>query len=256
MSTATQANQVAPVPAYADALTILNQSWGSSKGIPNTAARIQMAMALAGIPLTNSQALKNLVAQSNLEYPSGPIGNNLLGTSLVVGGSHSTDGDGVQAYNDWQDGVYALASMLQQQNMAPMFQALYTNASPQGYANALAGSSWEGSDPSANAAYAQSFLGRYNTLNGNGSLDASIKAGQAQDPSVLSGAGQAGQATPGLDISTPWSWLNTLISDVIGGFGIGWKAVLTIIGGILLIGVALFIFFRRQTAKVAEAAAV
>lgn len=264
MSTATQAQNVGPVGPYGTAgsggaLDAINQEWSGSggKGTPNVAARIEIAMALAGIaPLQNMNSFKNLIAQSNLEYPSGPVGNNLMGTSLQVDGSTSTNGDGVQAYSTWQAGVYALTSMLEQQNMAPMYTALYKNASPQDYANALAGSNWEGSDPGANQAYAQSFLGRFNQLNANGTLDSLIKAAGASDPAVLSGAGQEGGVTPGLGVPDPLSALGTFVGDLLSGFGIGWKAVLTIIGGILLIGVGVLVIFRRQTAQVAESTAL
>jgi hypothetical protein len=56
------------------------------------------------------------------------------------------------------------------------------------------------------------------------------------------------------DISTPWSYLNQLIQDIGSGFGIGWKAVLTIIGGILLIGVGILIVLRKQEKQVIAAA--
>jgi hypothetical protein len=42
--------------------------------------------------------------------------------------------------------------------------------------------------------------------------------------------------------------LGTLIDDLLGGFGKGWKAILTIIGGVLLIGVAIVLISRRQVA--------
>lgn len=258
MSTATQAQNVASVGDYNSTLSIINQEWSGSgaTGIPNTAARLYIAMAIAGIPITNHQALANLVAQSNLEYPSGPVGNNLLGTSLQVNGSTSTNSSGVQSYKQWQDGVYATAKMLQQQNMSSMFTALYNNVSAKDYATALANSTWEGGTPgdSANTAYGASFLSRYNQLNANGTLGSMIKSGISSDPGVLSPQGQAGQATPGLNASGPFGALISIAEDLLNGFGIGWKAVLTIIGGIMLIGIGILIVFRREAAQAAEAA--
>lgn len=71
------------------------------------------------------------------------------------------------------------------------------------------------------------------------------------------GTGAAGQALNAAgnvisDVSAPF----TFLQDVLGGFGIGWKAVLTIIGGILLIGVGVLIMFRKPIEQVAPAAAM
>lgn len=57
-------------------------------------------------------------------------------------------------------------------------------------------------------------------------------------------------------ITDPLALLGTLVSDLTGGFGIGWKAVLTIIGGILLIGVGILILFRHQAGEAASVAAM
>lgn len=56
------------------------------------------------------------------------------------------------------------------------------------------------------------------------------------------------------DISTPWSYLNQLIQDIGTGFGLGWKGVLTIIIGSLMIIVGLVFIFRKQAVKIGTAA--
>lgn len=82
---------------------------------------------------------------------------------------------------------------------------------------------------------------------------AAVPANPAPGPlGAVAGFFTGGTSAP--DISTPWSFLNQLISDIGGGFGIGWKAVLTIIGGILLIGVGLIVAFRHQEGQVIAAA--
>jgi hypothetical protein len=71
----------------------------------------------------------------------------------------------------------------------------------------------------------------------------------------VAGAGAAAEgaaSTAATDAELPFKFLG----DVIGGFGIGWKAVLTIIGGILLIGVGIIIAFRHQAGEAASIAAI
>jgi hypothetical protein len=239
---------------YSSAVTTLNQDWTGS-GTPSTAARLKLAMMLAGIPVTNNNAWANLIAQSNYEYPSGPVGNNLLGTSLVVNGSTSTNSDGVQSYQTWQDGVYAAAAMLRQSNMAPIYTSLYDNDDASAYADALANGSWEGDDPTDNFDYGQAFLARYDTLNAAGTLSSDMSGAEASSPGTLSPSGEAGQANPEEDLPSWASGLGNIIGDLEDGFGIGWKAVLTVIGGILLIGVAVVILLRKQGAQAAMMAA-
>lgn len=50
--------------------------------------------------------------------------------------------------------------------------------------------------------------------------------------------------------------IGAAFNALLGGFGIGWKAVLTIIGGILLVGVGILLVFRKPEAKALEAGAM
>lgn len=56
--------------------------------------------------------------------PQGIDPYNLLGTTLPVGGSHGTNGPGVQAYPSYQAGVEATRRMLQQGNFSAIRNAL------------------------------------------------------------------------------------------------------------------------------------
>jgi hypothetical protein len=85
--------------------------------------------------------------------------NNPLATSKPDTGSSSINSAGVQDYPSLAEGATAEAMTLMQPNMASIYDALKSGtATPQQYAAGLAGSSYEGSDPAANAAYANSFL--------------------------------------------------------------------------------------------------
>jgi Transglycosylase-like domain len=70
---------------------------------------------------------------------------------------------------------------------------------------------------------------------------------------AIAGLATGGTSVPNVD---PLTALGTFVGDLLGGFGIGWKAVLTIIGGILLIGVGLLIAFRHQAGQAASVAAM
>lgn len=85
--------------------------------------------------------------------------DNPLATSLKEPGSTSVNSDGVQEYPNLFEGATAEANTLEQPNMSSIFDALKsgTDTASQ-YAQALAGSSYEGYNPSANAAYANSYL--------------------------------------------------------------------------------------------------
>lgn len=85
--------------------------------------------------------------------------NNPLATSLAGPGSKSVNSAGVQEYPTLAEGATEEAATLMQPNMSSIYDALKSGkASPQDYANALAASSYEGYSPSANAAYANSYL--------------------------------------------------------------------------------------------------
>lgn len=59
---------------------------------------------------------------------------NMLGTTLPVGGSHGTNGPGVQAYNSYSDGVAATIRMLQQGNFTGIRNMLLSG-NPNAYRN-------------------------------------------------------------------------------------------------------------------------
>lgn len=85
--------------------------------------------------------------------------NNPLATSLPEPGSSGINSDNVQEYPNLYEGASAEAKTLEQNNMASIYNSLKSGtATPQQYAAGLASSSYEGSDPSANAGYANSFL--------------------------------------------------------------------------------------------------
>lgn len=71
----------------------------------------------ADLNFLNSWAHREGVPQNIDSY-------NLLGTTLPVNGSHGTNAPGVQAYNNYQDGVAALTKMLSQSNFSGIRSAL------------------------------------------------------------------------------------------------------------------------------------
>ena len=114
-------------------------------------------LAEMGVPDTksNEQLLMN---QMKIEGMPGSE-NNPLATSLPITGSSAVNSAGVQAYPTLAAGAQAEAATLSQPNMASLKAVLSSGtASPQDYANALASSSYEGSDPTANANYAAKYL--------------------------------------------------------------------------------------------------
>lgn len=230
-------------------------------------------------PATHQNSLWDLTAQINYEWGGNSVvGNNPLASTQPEASSGTPiNSIGVQNYGTINDGILGNVSVLQQSNMAPILKALQDNASISDYANALAAGSWEGNNPaasSANAAYGQGVEARYNAMlkGGEGGFPALGTAFQdyksgGQIPKIGSpggpGIGDIPQAAAGItstlgqDIAKDVPWfggIDTFFSDILGGFGIGWKAVLTIIGGILLIGVALILLFRKQESKVIVAA--
>jgi len=111
----------------------------------------------AGLPDTagNEKLLEIQMTQEGM--PGGE--NNPLATTVQEPGSSGVNSAGVQQFPSLAEGAAAEAQTLQQSNMSPIYAALKTGkATPGDYAAALAGSAYEGYDPAANAAYANSFL--------------------------------------------------------------------------------------------------
>jgi hypothetical protein len=127
-------------------------------------------LAEMGVPDTksNEQLLMN---QMQIEGMPGSE-NNPLATSLPVTGSSAVNSAGVQAYPTLAAGAQAEAATLSQPNMATIKKVLQSGtASAQDYANALASSSYEGSDPTANAAYAAKYLAAAGSPAASGVVD-------------------------------------------------------------------------------------
>lgn len=93
---------------------------------PSAAASSYMGQVLTqlGVPLTDAN-LNFMNAWAQREgVPQNIDPNNMLGTTLPMGGSYGTNGPGVQAYPSQTAGVKATAAMLKQGNFAAIFGAL------------------------------------------------------------------------------------------------------------------------------------
>lgn len=229
-------------------------------------------------PATHTNSLWNLTAQINYEWGSNNVtGNNpLASTQREASSGTPVNSVGVQTYGNWLDGIAGNVGVLEQSNMKPMYDALQANASIADYATALGKACWEGcaNGSAPNVAYGQGVQSRFmSMLNGGeggfqplstayqnfpsggsttGKLIPTPGPGIGDLPAAVGGVTStaAGSALDKLGLGG----LDTLVNDLLHGFGIGWKAVLTIIGGILLIGVAILIMFRKEAARGAEAA--
>lgn len=249
---------------------------------PSNASEWAYALLLAmGIdPATHQNSLWNLTAQINFEAGSNSVpGNNPLASTQPEGSSvgGGTQGN-IQQYSNWLDGLQGNISVLEQSNQKPLYDALVSNASIADYATALGKACWEGCADGAapNIAYGQGVQDRFMAmLNGQSGGFAALSQAYQTFPSGGSttgkliptpgpGVGDLPSAVGGVASTAAGSaldklglgGLDTIVNDLLHGFGIGWKGVLTIIGGILLIGVAVVIMLRRQVAEGAEAAAL
>jgi hypothetical protein len=112
---------------------------------------------LAGLPVTADDE-KMLETQMTVEGMPGNE-NNPLATSKNEPGATSVNSDGVKEYPSLIEGAQAEASTLDQSNMKSIYDALKSgDPTANQYASALANSSYEGSNPAANAQYSESFL--------------------------------------------------------------------------------------------------
>ena len=84
--------------------------------------------------------------------------NNPLATTLPETGSRPVNSVGVQEYPNLYEGSIAEAATLQANDPTILAALKSGTASPTDYAKALAASTYEGYDPAANAAYANSYL--------------------------------------------------------------------------------------------------
>lgn len=249
---------------------------------PSNASEWAYALLLTmGIdPATHTNSLWDLTAQINYEWGGNAVeGNNpLASTQREASSGTPINSVGVQSYGNWLDGIAGNVSVLQQSNMTPMYKALQNNASIADYAAALGKACWEGcaNGSAPNVAYGQGVQDRFmSMLNGSEGGFAPLsqayidyasggqtgfKIGSPSGP----GIGDLPAAVAGVTSTAAGSaldklglgGLDNLINDLLGGFGIGWKAVLTIIGGILLIGLGAMFLFRHQAVKAAEVAAI
>lgn len=81
-----------------------------------------------------------------------------------------------------------------------------------------------------------------------------IPANPAPGPlGAIAGLATGGTSVPNVNPLSTW---DDIASAIGSGFGIGWKAVLTIIIGGLLIIVGLYVIFHKQVGQAAEVAAV
>lgn len=250
---------------------------------PSNASEWAYALLLTmGIdPATHTNSLWNLTAQINYEWGGNSVvGNNpLASTQREQSSGAPINSVGVQNYGNWLDGIAGNVSVLQQSNMAPLYKALQDNASIADYSTALGKSCWEGCKEGAapNIAYGQGVQARFTSMLNGGeggfpSLGSAylnyasggqtgFKIGSPSGPGIgdVPQAAAGITATLGTDIAKdiPWfSGIDAFFNDILGGFGIGWKGVLTIIGGILLIAVGAFFLFRHQIEQTAETAAI
>jgi hypothetical protein len=144
-------------PAYAAATTGSNKGTGVTSDPTDPAQYAADTLLEAGLPDTadNEKLLEDQMTEEGVPGSE----NNPLATSRTAPNSTSVNSDGVQAYPTLAEGATAESETLTQPNMSSIYNALKSGtATPQQYAAALANSDYEGDNPSANAAYANSFL--------------------------------------------------------------------------------------------------
>lgn len=105
-----------------------------------------------GAPVTPNN-IHNLDVWQKAEGGStmNPDSYNPLDTTLPATGSHPTNSVGVQAYPNWQTGLFATVHTLQQRNMAGIVAALKADAPLPSFAAAVNSSPWGSHLPSADS---------------------------------------------------------------------------------------------------------
>lgn len=251
--------------------TTQNQTFPTPTNATEWAYTLLLAMGID--PAKNQNSLWDLTAQINYEWGSNAVvGNNpLASTKQEPSSGTPINSVGVQSYGNWLDGVAGNVEVLQQPNMAAMYKALQSNATITDYQAALGKSCWEGcgNGLGPNIAYGQGVAARFGSMakgqsggfaplskafldyaSGGQIPKFNFPGGPGIGDIPAAAAGITGTFAQDVAKDVPWfGGINTLFKDLLDGFGIGWKAVLTIIGGILLIGVALIVMFHKQEGK-------
>jgi hypothetical protein len=222
--------------------------------VPSLTERIGDVLYLLGINGTNTNAIANLLAQSNYEFPDGAWNNNLFGTTLKVGNSTGGGSQGdIQMYTTWQDGVYAAAAMFAQSNNQAAYTALASNADINGYAVALGNSSWEGDQASAkpaNVAYGQAVLSRYNSILTKIKSDITGYQGEPGNPTDSTG-GAANAESDGLPGNPNATGLSSLF-----GLSFNWSVIGSIALGIALLAIGIIFILHHDVGGAAKALAL
>jgi len=147
----------APSAGYSQATKGANAGTGVTANPTDPSQYAADVLTEAGLPDTASNE-KLLEDQMTVEGMPGSE-DNPLATSEPEAGSSTVNSAGVQEYPTLAEGAQAEAQTLDQPNMKSIYNALLSGtATPNQYATGLAASSYEGSNPAANAAYATSFL--------------------------------------------------------------------------------------------------
>lgn len=222
-------------------------------------------LTLIGItPKKNPNSVKNLAAQ--IDYETGTWGvtyNNPLNTTNRGSGSYSRSGTYVPGYNTWVTGVYYAAKDLLQKTNASAYKALARNATITEYAKALGTASWEGNQKTANTvalnvAYGQSVKARYNSLGGRlstagaatGAIYNTLFEIIAAPSAAIAGGTKIVQKTVTILTDVPH-----FLGYIVSGFGLGWKAIGSILIGAALILIGILFIFRQSTSQIIKAVA-
>ena len=170
-------------PAYAAATTGSTKGTGATADPTDPQQYAADVLTEAGLPDTadNEKLLETQMTEEGM--PGGE--NNPLATTVTEPGSTSVNSAGVQDFPTLAEGAQAEASTLKQKNMQSIYDALTSGTeTPSEYAAGLANSSYEGSNPSANAAYANAYLTdagdpttQFNTATGGGATGTGSELG-------------------------------------------------------------------------------
>lgn len=148
---------------------------------------------------------------------------------------------------------------------AEIAASIYATGLQRANGNPIAAENYYQTGNLSSAANGAGIFESYGLQNLAGALTSIADAGGADTANPVPGpVGDAlGLATGGSSLPGSEAAANGLTGgwaafadDLLGGFGIGWKAVLTIIIGGLLIIVGLYVIFHKQVGQAAEVAAV
>lgn len=221
-----------------------------------------------GVPVTNNNVTFMLQWMASENHPNtwtGTAGaNNPLNNGYGSGG-----GDGTGSYPDLATAAQDVAANLATgaNGYAPVVKDLQNSADPTQTAADIIASKWADGHYSNGSAWNTSAsitspLVNAATSAANGATGPVATGTNDALGSVIQQAAHAGADTAGAAAKTAdtagaiASGEVSVLTGLATGFGIGWKAVLTIIGGILLIAVALVVMFHHQVAEGAQGAAM